>query len=433
VRVRSGSAAHTFEPERPLTTKTAPVVDFELTPRQRDLRARARQVAREVLREARTADLLPTPAERFLATRPAYERLIADGFLRACVPAAAGGDSESLLDVAVLTEELFAENAGIALTLLGTMLGLQPVVAGGTPEQQKRLLAPFLDTNGAPLAAFCSTEPGGSANAAAPPPGEGVRTVAVRAGDGWVINGRKKWVSSATGWQGEGADLLTVVCRTDAGAPPERAISILAVENPTVALDRIIETRGLRAHLLPEISLEDVSAPAENLLGEEGGGLRLSGASFAGASGLVGLMGVALMRSAFDHTLHFARTEHRGGVTPILTHQAVGYALADAKTSIEAVRSLSLRACWAVDTRQPGAAELAHQAKVLGSETAVRVITDLMRVVGVDSYDDLDPLGGLLQDALALPIFAGGNLGVRRRALHALLSAPDYDPLTASL
>jgi hypothetical protein len=55
-----------------------------------------------------------------------------------------------------------------------------------------------------------------------------------------------------------------------------------------------------------------------------------------------------------------------------------------------------------------------------------------MRVVGVDSYDDLDPLNGLLQDALVLPLFGGGNMGVRRRALHALLLNPDYDPLTAS-
>jgi nitroalkane oxidase len=331
-----------------------------------------------------------------------------------------------------VVEELFTGNTGVALTLLGTVLGVQPVLAGGTEEQQKRLLAPFLSASGAPLAAFCSSEPGGSANAAAPPPGEGVRTRAVRVDGRWVINGRKKWVSSATGWQRDGADLLCVLCRTRPEAPPEQAISIIAVERPTagVVLDRVIDSPGYRAHLLPEFTLRDVGAPEENLLGEEGAGLRLSGASFAGASALVGLLGVALMRSAFGHALDFARTEHRGGTVPVLTHQAVGYALADAKTAIEAVRSLSLRACWAVDARHPGAAELAHHAKVFGSETAVRVITDLMRVVGVDSYDDLDPLGGLLQDALALPVFAGGNLGVRRRALHALLQSPDYDPLS---
>lgn len=407
-------------------------MSFDLTSRQRALRTSARKVAREVLRDARAAEQLSTPEDRFLATRPAYERLIAEGFLRACIPTTAGGDNESLLDTAVLVEELYAENPSIALTLLATVLGVQPVVTGGTPEQQKRLLSPFLATIGAPLAGFCSTEPGGSANPAAPPPGEGVRTRAVRDGDGWLINGAKKWVSSATGWERDGADLLCVVCRTDPDAAPGAGISVIAVEKPRLALDRAIDSPGYRAHLLPEFSFHDVPAPAENLLGEEGGGLKLLGASFLGATALVGLLGVALMRTGFEHALGFARTERRGGVVPILEHQAVGYALADAKTSIEAARALSLRAVEAVDTGHPGAAELANHAKVFGSETTVRVLTDLMRVVGVDSFDNADPLPGLLQDALALPLFSGGNLGVRRRALHALLMSPGYDPLTTS-
>lgn len=407
-------------------------MSFELTSRQRDLRAHARALARGVLRDAREAERLPGAEERFRATRPAYERLIAEGCLRACIPIAAGGDNEGLIDTAVLVEELFAENPSVALTLLATVLGVQPVVTGGTTEQRKRLLAPFLETTGAPLAGFCSTEPGGSANPAAPPPGEGVRTRAENVGGRWVINGRKKWVSSATGWQRDGADLLCVVCRTDPAAPPERAISVLAVEKPPVVLDRIIETSGYRAHLLPEFSFSDVSAPEDNVLGEVGGGLRLLGASFVGATALVGMLGVALMRTAFDHALTFARSERRGGVVPIIEHQAVGYALADAKTSIEAARALSLRACQAVDAGHPAGPELANHAKVFGSETTVRVLTDLMRVVGVDSYDDTDPLPGLLQDALVLPLFSGGNLGVRRRALHALMLSPTYDPLAAS-
>ena len=130
--------------------------------------------------------------------------------------------------------------------------------------------------------------------------------------------------------------------------------------------------------------------------------------------------------------LTFARTERRGGAVPIIEYQAVGYALADAKTAIEAVRTLSWRAAHAVDAHTPGALELALHAKVFGSETAVRIITDLMRVVGVDSYDHEAPLGRLLQDALALPIFDGGNIGVRRRQLHSMLKRPDYEPLLAS-
>src|SRR3954465_12345260 len=106
----------------------------ELTSRQRELQSHARRVARDVLREARSAERLPTAEERFRATRPAYERLVAEGFLRACLPPAAGGDNEALLDTAVVVEELYAENPSIALTLLATVLGATPVVAGGTPE-----------------------------------------------------------------------------------------------------------------------------------------------------------------------------------------------------------------------------------------------------------------------------------------------------------
>jgi hypothetical protein len=107
------------------------------------------------------------------------------------------------------------------------------------------------------------------------------------------------------------------------------------------------------------------------------------------------------LRAAFDFALRFARTEARGGAAPIIAHQAFGYALADAKAAIEVVRSLSLRAAHAFDMRAPGTLELALHAKVFGPETAVRVIADLMWVVGIDSYDRNLPLGDLLQDALA--------------------------------
>jgi butyryl-CoA dehydrogenase len=250
-------------------------------------------------------------------------------------------------------------------------------------------LAPFLKTEGAPLAGFCFSEPGGSANAGSLPPGEGVRTLGKLDGKNWKIDGRKKWVSSATGWDRKGADVLCVVCRTDRNAPPEKGVSIIAVEGP---------------------------AP---------------GVRFTGTAALVGIFGVALMRSAFDFALKFAKTEKRGGVHPIIEHQAVGYALADAKTALESARYLSWRACHALDTQSPGAEELAIQAKIYGSETAVRVITDLMRIVGIESYDHDAPFGRLLRDALALPIFDGGNMGVRRRQLHAMLTQPTYDPLTA--
>jgi nitroalkane oxidase len=409
-------------------------IDFTFTQQQRELQLECRRFAGDVLAGARHAESLPTPEERFLATKSAYEAMIAAGFLRKCIPAPAGGESAGLVDMAILAEEFYSVNASVTLTMLGTVLGLLPILLGGTPDQCSRLLGPFLRKSGAPLAGFCSSEPGGSANAGSPPPGEGVRTTARLEGNSWVINGRKRWVSSATGWDRMGADVLCVVCRTDPGAPPDKAVSIIAVERPApgIVFERAIDSVGHRAHLTPQFGFKDVHAPRYNLLGQEGGGLALTAASFTGTAALVGIFGVALMRAAFEFALHFARTERRGGIHPIIEHQAVGYALVDAKTTIESARYLSWRACHAVDSQSPASDELAIQAKIYGSEAAVRVITDLMRVVGVDSYDHEIPLGRLLQDALALPIFDGGNMGVRRRQLHTMLKRPDYSPLLAS-
>jgi nitroalkane oxidase len=410
-------------------------IDFTLTPEQQRLRVDARAFAHDVLSKvaAATQDL-PTPLARFAGTKPFYEQAIAAGFLRCLIPAPLGGQGTGVVDMAVLAEEFHAVDANVSLTLLGTILGLFPVLLGGNPQQAERIFAPFLSGQGTPLAAFAFTEPGGSANFGAPAPAEGLRTQAHFDGDHWVISGAKKWISSATGWDGKGADLLTVVCRTDPHVPPESGISVIAVHGPTdgIVLDRAIDSVGHRAHLLPEFRLNNVRTPADHLIGPRGGGKALAEACFTGTAPIVGVFAVGLMRAAFDCALNFARTEKRGGAAPMISHQAVGYALADAKMAIEAVRSLSLRAAHAFDTQALGALELALYAKVFGSETAVRVISDLMRVVGVDSYDRMLPLGGLLADALVLPLFDGGNMGVRRRQLHELMQKSDYDPLAAS-
>ena len=289
---------------------------------------------------------------------------MAAGYLRKCIPAPAGGEGNGLVDMAIMAEEFYSVNASVTLTMLGTVLGLLPVLIGGTPEQCGRFLPPFLQKRGAPLAGFCSTEPGGSANAGSPPPGEGVRTTARLDGDEWVIAGRKKWVSSATGWDRKGADLLCVVCRTPS-ASPGNSVSVIAVERPQrgIVFERAIEALGHRAHLVTEFAFDDVRVPRSHLLGEQGGGLALAEASFTGTAALVGVFGVALMRAAFDFALHFARTERRGGIHPIIEHQAVGYALVDAKIAIEAARYLSWRACHALDQQSPAAAELSFRPK----------------------------------------------------------------------
>ncbi len=410
-------------------------IDFTLTPAQRELQLRARSFARTTLAGVHAAThALATPEARFAATKPVYAAAIEAGFLRRLIPQPFGGEGTGLMDMAVVTEEFHAVDVNVSLTLLATLLGLMPLFIAGAPQQRAAFIEPFLAKSGTPLAALAYSEPGGSANFASPLPGEGVRTTATLSGNEWVLRGAKRWVSGASGWDGRGADLLCVVCRTDRAAPAERGISVLAVPRPERGLVSLaaLDTLGSRAHLSPEVRFDDIRVPRANIIGAVGGGKAIVDASFTGTAALVGIMGVGLMRAAFDFALNFARTEKRGGVVPIIEHQAVGYALADAKTTIEAARTLGWKACHAMDTEAPGAFELALHSKIFGSEAAVRVITDLMRVVGIDSYDHALPLAGLLQDAVVLPLFDGGNMGVRRRQLHALLMSEGYDALAAS-
>src|SRR5260370_35243478 len=119
-------------------------IDFTLTPQQRELQLDSRRFAAEVLAGARAAELLATAEERFLATRPAYEAMVVAGFLRKCIPQAAGGENAGLIDMAIMAEEFYSVNASVTLTMLGTVLVLLPLLLRVTPEQSGRLLAPFL-------------------------------------------------------------------------------------------------------------------------------------------------------------------------------------------------------------------------------------------------------------------------------------------------
>src|ERR1700688_5042339 len=118
-------------------------IDFTLTPQHVELQLEPRRFAAEVLAGARAAQLLPTAEQRFLATRPAYEAMVAAGFLRKCIPARAGGENQGLIDMAIMAEEFYSVNASVTLTMLGTVLGVLPSLLGGTPEQCSGLRKPF--------------------------------------------------------------------------------------------------------------------------------------------------------------------------------------------------------------------------------------------------------------------------------------------------
>src|SRR5258708_39487997 len=103
-------------------------IDFTLNDNQQRLRRKARQFAKDVLSGVSVATRdLPSPIERFVATRPFYERLVAEGFLRKCIPVSVGGGCARLLDLAILAVECYTDDANVSLTMLSTGLGRVPL------------------------------------------------------------------------------------------------------------------------------------------------------------------------------------------------------------------------------------------------------------------------------------------------------------------
>jgi len=406
-------------------------VSFSLSPEQEQLKHGARRFAEANLRGlADAVRAEPDPLRRAGLARPVFEKAVEAGFLKGFIPVPFGGAASSGVDAAILIEEWAAHSPDFVISMAGPLIALAPVYEVGTPEQIARFVAPFLADHGAPVAAMAYSEPGGSANFDAPAPAEGTRTTAVPDGDHWVINGRKAWASHLPGWDGDGPDVMTIVCRTPGG------VSLVVAEREHLAghieVEHVYDLPGLAGCLTARVTLRDVRVPRANLLGAEGQGVALTRNAFVGSGASIGTFAVAAMRQAFDVAYRFAVAEKRGGAVPIIDHQAVSDVLADAKSRIEAVRLLSWRALDAALSQHPSALEWALHAKVFGSATGVAVITDLMNVVGVTAYDRNFPLLRHLDEALAYPVIEGSNVGVRRRQMQELFRGEGYDPLSAS-
>ena len=245
-------------------------IDFRLTARQRELQLQSRKFAREVLAPAIEAETLPTPEQRFAATRPAYEAMIAAGFLRKCIPLSAGGESAGLTDTAIMVEELYAVNASVTLTLIGTVLGLSAAPDRRHGRAARAAAASVPETNRSAAGWVLRHRTGRQRQRSIASAGRG-RT---HHGDALRATAGSSMVEKA-GFRRPPAGIArartfsAVLCRTDPDAPPDRGISVILVERPASGLvfERAIDSVGHRAHLLPQFRSRGRQRPEHNCFG----------------------------------------------------------------------------------------------------------------------------------------------------------------------
>jgi acyl-CoA dehydrogenase len=361
-------------------------VDFRLTPDQEQIRELAASFAREIVApEAADHDRRAEFPSRIV------ERARGLGLTHLLVPESHGGAGAGPIEVALIAEPLGWACTGITTCILLNNLVADAVWIGGDESQRQRYLPRLVDSFGA----YALTEPHAGSDVAA------VRTRAEKTADGWVLTGRKTWISHAPE-----AAFFVVFAKTDpeAGA---RGLSAFLVDRdlPGVEVGRKLPKMGQRASSAAEVAFDGVRLPAGALLGAEGGGFKLAMQVFDRSRPMVAAMAVGLAQRALDEAVAYARGRESFG-RPLHEHQGVGFKLAEIGMKTQAARLLTWHAAWKAAAGLPNTLEAAY-AKAFAADTAMWVAVEAVQVLGAYGYSDEYPVEKLLRDAKVLQIYEG--------------------------
>ena len=323
------------------------------------------------------------------------ELLAANDVLALPFPVEHGGLGADLLTVCLAIEQLSRACATTGLILAVQELAAIPLLLEGTPEQRARWF-PSLAT-GERLIAFALTEAEAGSDAAAG------RTRAIRDGDDYVINGSKRFIS-----QGSVADLITVFAITDPDAPRHRRMSCFIVEVPAAgfSVTRLEHKMGLRGSPTAELAFDDVRVPAVNRVGGEGDGFDLAMRTLDRSRPGIAAQAVGIAQGALEVATGYAKERRQFGQR-IGDFQMVGAMLADMDAGTEAARQLLYKACVEIEAGAPDASRWSAMCKLVAGDTAMRVTTDAVQVMGGYGYIDEFPVERMMRDAKITQLYEG--------------------------
>ena len=326
-------------------------------------------------------------------------------------PAEHGGIGADLLTLCLAIEQISRVCATSGLILAVQELGALPILLAGSDEQKRRWLPDL--AAGRSLIAFALTESEAGSDASA------ARTRAVRDGDEYVIDGAKRFIS-----QGSVADLVVVFAVTDPGAAKSsRRLSAFVVETdrPGFRVERVEHKMGIRGSPTAELSFTGVRVPADNLLGEEGGGFSLAMRTFERSRPGIAAQAVGIAQGALEVATRYAGERKQFG-RPIGELQMIQAMLADMDAATESARQLLYAACAAIDAGAEDASRWAALCKLVAGDAAMRVTTDAVQVLGGYGYIDEFPVERMMRDAKITQLYEGTQQIQRLVVARALLA-----------
>ncbi|GAB6441194.1 acyl-CoA dehydrogenase AcdA [Bacillus luti] len=355
------------------------------------------EMIRKMVRDFAKNEVVPTAAERDEEER--FDRALFDqmaelGLTGIPWPEEYGGIGSDYLAYVIAIEELSRVCASTGVTLSAhTSLAGWPIFKFGTEEQKQTFLRPMAE--GTKIGAYGLTEPGSGSDAG------GMKTIAKRDGDHYVLNGSKIFITN-----GGIADIYVVFALTDPESK-QRGTSAFIVESdtPGFSVGKKESKLGIRSSPTTEIMFEDCRIPVENLLGEEGQGFKIAMQTLDGGRNGIAAQAVGIAQGALDASVEYARERHQFG-KPIAAQQGIGFKLADMATDIEAARLLTYQAAWLESEGLPYGKESA-MSKVFAGDTAMKVTTEAVQVFGGYGYTKDYPVERYMRDAKITQIYEG--------------------------
>ncbi len=316
------------------------------------------------------------------------------GCLGVTVPEELGGAGMDPLALAIVVEEISRYDGSLGLTVAShNGLGTNHIRFFGTDEQKKRWVPDL--ASGKKLAAWGLTEAGSGSDAA------GLRTTAVRKGDGWVINGTKMWIT-----QGSVGDTFVILAITDK-AKKQKGITAFVVEKdtPGFSTNPIHGKLGMRSSDTAELVLEDVEVPDSHRIGEVNHGFIDTLKILDRGRITIGALSVGLGLGALEAATQYAQEREAFG-KPIAAFQAIQWKLADMATEMEAARLLVYQAACLAGEGKPFSIQ-ASMGKLYASEVATKACSEAIQIHGGYGYTDEFPVERALRDAKLCEIGEG--------------------------
>jgi alkylation response protein AidB-like acyl-CoA dehydrogenase len=325
-----------------------------------------------------------------------YETLRAAGLLGLNIPEEYGGGGADPLTHCLLVEELARVCASTSLIPAVNKLATLPILFAGTPEQQARFLPPIAD--GSKMASYCLTEPGSGSDAAA------MASRAVRDGDDYVINGTKRFI---TGGGVSSTYVYYAVTDPEAGS---RGISAFVLDSsmPGFQVGKHEDKLGVRGSPTTEIICQDVRVPAANRLADEGQGFPLALRALDHSRVTIGAQAVGIAQGALDYARGYIEERRQFG-KPIVEFQGIQFMLADMAMQTEAARSLMYTAAAKADREDLDFTFFAAAAKCFAGDTAMKVTTDAVQLLGGYGYIKEYPVERMMRDAKITQLYEGTN------------------------